>query len=567
MSKDLENKNEELESKVTAEEPVAEATAEEPAEVTAEEADMTAEEFDAKEAEAKPAKKEKKKFWKGWTKKGKIIFVSVITVVVILLGAIGGVVGWLFSGNFTLGVDKTKLGDWKAAQYYVGTVNDVDLAKMFPNGSNFTKDGVAIENNILKVNSIADFKLAFQEGEKTQTLNVKVIDDAVNVDTWEEIQAASKEAKVMVLQNAFIKVDDTKEARTTIELKNNFYGNGGKINVFHLVASRDNKDKIVYAGNGKKQGSPAFKVGFIADDAAQVVVKDLYVEGNDRDVEGDLKGLGKNATEVEKTAEKRGVKIYSNYGELFLVEGAMSDDKGRHTAKVKLEHCIFENGHKLVHIAVAGDVDIEGCIVRNASDTAISIGTNPRRKSVINLKNNVVANSYTGAILIYCANNWDGSYEVPNTWNELNVSGFLDIYNWKNHKGLSFLPETEAGAQIANQIASSVIPSDEYDDLKAKVGKNKYIHFAIIKIATAAPENKSTINGFESVGFTTVDKASNGKLTAFPIPSIASALINELNVWGYYGNDKGDVAPTAKITDNTKLFYELINGRDKYNKK
>ena len=52
----------------------------------------------------------------------------------------------------------------------------------------------------------------------------------------------------------------------------------------------------------------------------------------------------------------------------------------------------------------------------------------------------------------------------------------------------------------------------------------------------------------------------------FPIPGIATAIMKDIDVWGYYGVSDGDVTPTSVLggesaEDLAKFYKELREGR------
>ncbi len=99
-----------------------------------------------------------------------------------------------------------------------------------------------------------------------------------------------------------------------------------------------------------------------------------------------------------------------------------------------------------------------------------------------------------------------------------------------------------------------------------EAGGEKYIHFAIIKIRTGSKDmpikyNGSKVNGCEKVGYS--DSKANGQASGFPIPPIAAKIMYDIDVWGYYSNDKGSVGPTDGFSEKVleKLYVELREGR------
>lgn len=354
-----------------------------------------------------------------------------------------------------------------------------------------------------------------------------------------------------------------------MNVKNDIYGNGAVINVNEIVATRKiNPDKndgnlaektdcLSYTKSAGGNGSSAFTI-VPREDGKQVVFQDLHITGNDMSNKtgGDLDGLS------EEKIKERGVKLFSGYGALLYVCG---NDDAKSNAIVK--HCVFENAGKVVHIQNS-NVDFEGNIVCNASDTAVSIATVINSASTINMKNNVIANSLTGGILFYCDNQDVKKVDEATTWNTLNITGFLDIYNWKRQDSVAIMPETEGAelADFANPLITSTVQSKKYDNMKvADEDDNKYIHFAIIKIRTGAvgetDYNGSKVNGYKEIGyFTSTDK---GYSKGFPIPGVATYIMNNIDVWGYFDNKDCSVKPTDGLNDDilARLYTELRDGR------
>ncbi len=451
-----------------------------------------------------------------------------------------------------------------ADDYYVGTEGNIDLSKIFPECSDFEVSKNSLKGNILTINGNDKFTLSFTDKDgKKENKNVTVIANAVNVNDFNSLQSNIADGKAVVIQNSYIAVP--KLAGTDVDqipaltVTNNVYGNGAIVNLFELVASRNkpknNKVSEVYLkGNGDEGGATGFNIK-PREDGAQVIFQDVHIKGNDmnREKGGNLEGLS------EDDVNNRGLLLFSKYGDLLHIQG----DESKSNALVK--HCVIENGHKVVHV-INANVDLQGTIIRNASDTALSVATEANHASYIKSKNNVIANSLTGAVLFYCM---DGSINESNaaeSWNTLEVveRSFLDIYNWKKQTGLSFLPETEGFyANIANMVVGSTITSKDYDKLKVedKEGE-KYIHFAIIRLKTAdGIKNGSTVKNYKNLGYTT--SVDNGFKNGFPIPNFATGIVKDIDVWGYYGNSEGAVGPLDGFNEKMlpNLYKELREGR------
>ncbi len=513
---------------------------------------------DKEEVKVKKTKKAKEPMQK---KKKIIIITAAATVGAVILGLFIWLMVILFGPGRTQDLSSIPLKVDMANKYYMGTEGQVDYKKIFPDGDSF-------------VLSSDKKTLTFKMAGKEVTKEVTTIDGAVNVSTFDALVENINAGKKVVIQNASLKAPKlegkAEDEAPTMTVKNDVYGNGAVVNVNELIGARvktpdKNDGKLAALSDGTSYSKTKYFIGFSAftivprEDNAQVIFQDVHITGNDMSTEegGNLAGLDK-----DKMAE-RGVKLFSGYGSTLYVCG---NEDAKANALVK--HCVFENGGKVVHISNS-KVDMQGCIVRNAADTAVSIETAANKASTINMKDNVIANSLTGAILFYCMDTEITKDNEDASWNTLNIDGFLDIYNWKNENNLSFLPETEDPllANIANAIAGDEIPKANYDALKAKEGGEKYIHFAIIKIRTGSKDmpikyNGSKVNGCDKVGYS--DSKANGQASGFPIPPIASKIMYDIDVWGYYSNDKGSVGPTDGFSEKVleKLYEELREGRN-----
>lgn len=559
-------------------------------------------------------------------KQGKLILNGAITCVClgifIAIAVIAGplIISILFAKESKQGLDSTELiVDMTDTEYHFGTEGAIDLTKTFKNATSFElvdDGGIATKKgaNVLEVSGEGTFTLSYVstlEGASTDPIEVSCVgvQDAVNITDWDNFRKCIAEEKVVVLHDNVESPELQglkRKDHPVLTVKNHIYGNGKTVNLFELVCSRQKASNKIFGepylpGNGKVGGSTGISVES-NDNGTRIDLVNLHVTGNNMSTydpsvstEGSGEGEGAAAPTADEagdkkpgnmpagkisaeTIENRGVKLFSRYGSLVDLSGTVEAQ-----VPVLIKHCVIENGAKVLHVEAA-DLELEGSIIRNAADTAISVATYANKGSYILSRNNVVANSLTGGILFYCFDDKIDASNAKATWNTLEIEegSFLDIYNWKAEKGLAFLPETEGFADIANPIAGTEIPKTQYDALKGKDAEgNKYIHFAIIKIRTGGglPQNGSQVIGAENIGYTT--SRQNGFEKGFPIPSIAGAIMKELEVWGYYGNDGNktgqicDVWPTDSIgglhhsaTEETEgkmdmaLFYkELRDGR------
>lgn len=522
----------------------------------------------------KPVKRKKKK-----THVRKIVVKTYATIILTTLSAVVLYFGvTFFQVPPTQGISGADLRvDMSDLPHYVGTEGEINLNLMFPTGSEFAKDGASIKDGILKIDSLDEFKLTYKDQPQNSTESkeisrqVKVVDGGVNVSDWKTLSSAIKEAQVVCMQIAYLAApvmegEKVKNA-SGFELKNDLYGNGCKLNVFEIVCCRNKNSggkftKPYLPGNGPVYGMTAFWIT-PRQDGKQTVMQDLHIIGNDLSTEegGNLAGVS------QTIIDKRGLNLFSAYGHLIAVEGDNKlNEDGEKGAKAEfaLRHCVLENSHKLIHVRHS-NMEFTGNIIRNASDTALSVATHANEKSVITSKNNVIANSLTGGVVFYCYDGDISTANAENSWNVLKIvkDSFLDIYNWKEQDGLAFMPETESGAEIANPVAKSEIPKTKYDDLKAAVDGKKYIHFAIIKLRTGGglPINGSVVDGYQSLNYKT--SRDKGYKDGFPLPGLAASIIKDIDVWGYYNKGDDAVKPIDILDVETveRLYLELKNGR------
>ena len=483
-------------------------------------------------------------------KRWQIVLISCATVFAVL----GGIVAYFVISLLNTppgvveGVDMTQLIVDMDDQYYVGTENSIDLALAFPDNiiGALVGGSSSVSGTMLTVSGLTPFTLEVGGIVK----NVTVVDGGVNVATYEDLyNTINVEKKPVVVQVPELtmvqKKSDDGERISTLNLEADAYGNGVSINAHDVVKSTDD-GKFTWGVIGET----AFNINPEIDN--KVLMRDFHVYGK---------------TIVEEDT----VRTYNNYGSILNLGTQDWEDETNINAEVI--HNVFEKSGKVVHI-LGSNVLFEGNIVRDAADTAISIGSFPNKGSDIIMRNNVIANSLTGGILFYCFAQSMNKENAATAWNKLKIEGFLDIYNWKDQNGLVFLPDTEARSlgmgvvNMVNGIVSGTIPDKDYDDMKAifqgdvkdetgaVMGKGtvKMIHFGILRIITVGGvgKNGSTIIGFEDQGYKGDD---------LPVPTVAEFVIKEVFVVGYYSNAEGSVKPTDTISTNANLYKELRDGR------
>lgn len=463
---------------------------------------------------------------------------------------------FLLTNGFGQKIDTTTLNIDLHNNYYVGTEGKINLQKVFPNGKEFqledADETITLTNTTLMVGSVKDFKIIYKDSEANNqpvTLNVKVVRNGVNVDSYDALykNAHTPNDKIekgefnkpVLIQNRELKMklryaNNDKKRQATITLTNDLYGNGCTLNANSVVYG--------FGSDWKNSGYTAINVSkYSAIANVPITIRDLHL-------------IGKEADNTDT------LRTYTNYGHLLNIEGSSEKEDIEAKAKANIENCIIERGHKTIHMRNA-IVNMKGTVVRTAADTTISIATVADAATTLNVENCIVADSLTAGILMYCIDtSITNANDNNKTWNQINIRGFLDIYNWKKSNEIALLPDTEGGPQVAN-LANGIVRSEVDNPNKNQEYKvvhegGQYVHFGIIQICTvnnAINLNKSVISNYESQGF---------RAEQFPIPDTAKAIIRDVKVCGYMNNNNGAITPASKISDNLeKLYDELYNGR------
>lgn len=420
--------------------------------------------------------------------KKKILIVLMVVVVV------GALVFTLAACNKGMVADYTAISIDMGNEYYIGTEGSVDLKKVFPNASSFSATGnISVSGSTATASRAGIGTLTVDGTEKSVT-----VVDGVNVTDFAGMKAAFESNKDVVIQTISIDLD---ASATTLHFKNSIYGNGCKINANALV--------------GNKEGSH-----FLMAEGKDMLIRDLHVSGRNMEEEDNLR-------------------VLEGYGILLAFEGTVKE-----AVTASLEHCIFENGHKILHFQ-ASEVDVVDTVVRNASDSTYSIRTADNLGSEINFSGtNFISGSITAGITVYGYENINPSNGSAFDYNVINIEGNLAMYTWREISSITLMPGTESAAGLVNPLITSNLKKKEYEQFMYVNDGEKYIHFAILFLSTnSSNECKHTLTGYENINF---------EKREFPMPSIASKFMNTCDVFGYTTADD-IVKPGATLTEDTRL--------------
>ena len=185
-------------------------------------------------------------------------------------------------------------------------------------------------------------------------------------------------------------------------------------------------------------------------------------------------------------------------GTCISIESLNPSDHSIRVPNNLFEFSIIENAGTTFRI-YGGDFKLDGCIVRNTSETAIFVHitsneTGPRY-SHVNINNCVFSNMLGTAMSVACQGYSDDSEESQaqvEQWIKegkvatITQTGFWDIYNWQPTNVLNILPD-EVGP-VNGLIRSVLAESDEFKKYSRFYDNTEYFHLGFI------------ISGFKGIG-------------------------------------------------------------------
>lgn len=373
--------------------------------------------------------------------------------------------------------------------------------------------------------------------------NVYVI-DGVNVTDEAALRATLDSAKNVVMQGDI----RFAENGNNMALRASIYGNGYTMYLRELI-----KPILKKSGAIKSFGPTAFSIESNSNITNKI----------------ELNGIKMNGKEFEPNVT---VGLESMEGQGAFVSMSGTDT---FTPEVSAYNCVFENGHKMFFFD-SSILNVEACIFKNASDNVLCLETRNTKGAVLNIENSTIVNSLDAAIL-FCG--WTKT-DSADDFCSLNITGFLDIYNWKSTKTAKLMPNTENFADLVNNMVQKEMKKKNYQKFLFKEGFETYLHSGIIAIATGdLKKNTPTINGTvmdqdnivkETGVWDANDNAKlkeiNYQLRGFPIPDFAKIIAKTCIIIGYGNTDAAKdayIKPSTKFSKNVAKLIEteLRGGR------
>mgnify|MGYP001548030937 CR=1 FL=1 len=481
------------------------------------------------------------------TKKFVTRILPVIAVLAILVTSIVLITGCSSDNFVPLDTSKLELFDYRVGFISGDTANNtVDLTKAIPGASNFVVEDTTkatVSGTTLTAVAPGETKLTYtakaaDNSDVSKTVNLHVLDGYSNVTDWDTLYS-----KVMVSgesANVCIQSEMTATAGKGIYFVPSDYDNykphPSTLNLYGNLLTIDASP--ITEGNergSKDSGRTLFSIEY---EQAEMNLTDLHIIGEQADV-----GEDGSINLVQ----------FEGNGTFFVAYG--SDDV---TPVINLTHCLAENAQKCAYVRSA-ELNITGCIMRNGADALVAAETGNTKGAVVNVENSVFANSVVAGIIL-CG--WT-KISGPEDFCTVNLSGFVDFYNWKNRETTQLMPNNEQWATIVNPVVKGEIQAGKNDKYFVKKSASsplseQYLNVCIIRISSGGQANESTVNGID---------AQNLMMDTFPLPDVASTILKSCHVittqqnavnWDSNGCDN----PTSQIADNPNLNYELVHGRE-----
>ena len=481
------------------------------------------------------------------TKKFVTRILPVIAVLAILVTSIVLITGCSSDNFVPLDTSKLELFDYRVGFISGDTANNtVDLTKAIPSASNFVVEDTTkatVSGTTLTAVAPGETKLTYtakaaDNSDVSKTVNLHVLDGYSNVTDWDTLYS-----KVMVSgesANVCIQSEMTATAGKGIYFLPSDYDayqpHPSTLNLYGNLLPIDASP--ITEGNekgSKDSGSTLFSIEY---EQAEMNLTDLHIIGEQADV-----GEDGSINLVQ----------FEGNGTFFVAYG--SDDV---TPVINLTHCLAENAQKCAYVRSA-ELNITGCIMRNGADALVAAETGNTKGAVVNVENSVFANSVVAGIIL-CG--WT-KISGPEDFCTVNLSGFVDFYNWKNRETTQLMPNNEQWANIVNPVVKGEIQAGKNDKYFVKKSASsplseQYLNVCIIRISSGGQANESTVNGID---------AQNLMMDTFPLPKVANGILKSCHVittqqnavhWDSNGCDN----PTSQIADNPNLNYELVHGRE-----
>ena len=233
-----------------------------------------------------------------------------------------------------------------------------------------------------------------------------------------------------------------------------------------------------------------------------------------------------------------------------------------------VEFSIIENAGTTFRV-YGGDFKLDGCIVRNTSETAIFVHitsneTGPRY-SHVDINNCVFSNMLGTAMSMAFQGYCDGSEEAVERAEQwvaegktavLTQTGFWDIYNWQPTNVLNIIPEIGA---INGMIRDALSASETFKEYSRYYENTEYFHLGFIVSgwkALGQVEQPYLVSSFEDERIQMIDTSE-----ILPEAGNAGAILNGAlggkSIYLFTYGQKGNITPGSTYEVNNRLIRHL----------
>lgn len=233
-----------------------------------------------------------------------------------------------------------------------------------------------------------------------------------------------------------------------------------------------------------------------------------------------------------------------------------------------VEFSIIENAGTTFRV-YGGDFKLDGCIVRNTSETAIFVHITSNeiapRYSHVDINNCVFSNMLGTAMSIAFQGYCDGSEEAvarAEQWVAegktavLTQTGFWDIYNWQPTNVLNIIPEIGA---INGMIRDALAASETFKEYSRYYENTEYFHLGFIVSgwkSLGQVEQPYLVSSFEDERIQMIDTSE-----ILPEAGNAGAILNGAlggkSIYLFTYGQNGNITPGSTYEVNNRLIRHL----------
>ena len=233
-----------------------------------------------------------------------------------------------------------------------------------------------------------------------------------------------------------------------------------------------------------------------------------------------------------------------------------------------IEFSIIENAGTTFRV-YGGDFKLDGCIVRNTSETAIFVHITSNeiapRYSHVDINNCVFSNMLGTAMSMAFQGYCDGSEEAVERAEQwvaegktavLTQTGFWDIYNWQPTNVLNLIPEIGA---INGMIRDALAASETFKEYSRYYENTEYFHLGFIVSgwkALGQVEQPYLVSSFEDERIQMIDTSE-----ILPEAGTSGAILNGAlsgkSIFLFTYGQNGNITPGSTYEVNNRLIRHL----------